>query len=65
MVFRRASFVFSCPRLDFGAPGLILDPRIRPGQHFGLGTFLGQKMGPGKHSFVMELVCGEVLGEST
>ena len=24
------------------------------GQHFGTGTFLGSKMGPGKHSFARE-----------
>ena len=37
MVFRRASFVFSCPGTDFGGPGRILDPR---GRHFGPGKFL-------------------------
>ena len=38
MVFRRASFVFSCPGTDFGGPGRILDPR---GRHFGPRTFFG------------------------
>ena len=34
------------------------------GQHFGLGTFLGPKMTPGKDGFVEEWICGGVLGES-
>ena len=38
MVFRRASFVFSCPGTDFGGRGQILDPR---GRHFGPGAFFG------------------------
>ena len=28
MVFRRASFVFSCPGADFGARGQIWDPQV-------------------------------------
>ena len=51
MVFRHASFVFSCPGVEFGGPGRILEPR---GQHFGPGTFLTPKNGPEKKCFVEE-----------
>ena len=51
MVFRRASFVFSCPGVDFGAAGQILGA---PGRHFGPGGFLGQFWGPEKHTFIMK-----------
>ena len=40
MVFRHASYVFSCLRADLGGRGRILEPR---GRHFGLGTFLGSR----------------------
>ena len=51
MVFRRASFVFSCPGSDFGGQGRILEPR---GRLFGLGTFLAPKNGHEKSCFVEE-----------
>ena len=51
MVFRRASFVFSCPGMDLGGRGRILKPR---GRHFGPGTFLEIFWGPEKDSFVEE-----------
>ena len=64
MVFRCASFVFSCPGTDFGGQGQILEARVRfwrpgsdfgsPGQHFGPGTFLAPKNGPEKSCFVEE-----------
>ena len=43
------------------APGEIWEGS---GQHFGLGTFLSQKMIPEKHDFVEEYFFGEDLGES-
>ena len=48
MVFRRASFVFSCLGTDFGGPGRILDPR---GRHVGSRAFL---LGPEKYIFAEE-----------
>ena len=54
---------FGAHLFGFYAPGLIFGPlvqflalQISPGQHFGPGTFLGQKWGPEKHTFVMELI---------
>ena len=40
MVFRRASFVFSCPGADLEARGQICEP---PGKHFGPGTLSSKK----------------------
>ena len=61
MVFRRASFVFSCPGADFGGRGRILEPR---GRHFGPGTFFGRFWGPEKDGFAEELFFGGDSGES-
>ena len=51
MVFRRASFVFSCPGADFGGRGRILDLQVNI---FARGTFLAPKNGPEKSCFVEE-----------
>ena len=51
MVFRRASFVFSCPGADFGGPGRILDPQV---VILARGFFLAPKNGPEKSCFVEE-----------
>ena len=61
MVFRRASFAFSCPGMDFGGRGRILEPR---GRHVGPGTFFGRFWGPEKDSFAEEWFCGKDSGES-
>ena len=61
MVFQCASFVFSCPRADFGAQVRI---GSSPGQHFGLGTFLRQFWRPIKRTFVMNCLCVEDSEES-
>ena len=61
IVFRRASFVFSCPGADLGGRGRIFGPW---GQHFGPGTFFGSRMGPEKDSFAEELIFGEDSGGS-
>ena len=60
MVFRRASFVFSCQGTDFGAqdadfgsPGSDFGS---PGQHFGPGTILAPQNGPEKNMF-----CGGMI----
>ena len=60
MVFRRASFVFSCPGTDFGGRGRILEPR---GRHFGPGTFFEPILEARKHIFAREWFCGEDSGE--
>ena len=63
MVFQRASFVFSCPGVDFGAQDRILDPQdqiLDPHVNiFGWGAFWGQKLVPKKvvlwrNDFVVE-----------
>ena len=45
--FRRASFVFSNPRADFGSPSRKLGPPGQilgfPGRHCGTGTCLGSR----------------------
>ena len=48
MVLQRASFVVFMPLGGFGSPGSDFG---FPGRHFGLGTFLAQCLGPGKHTF--------------
>ena len=53
MVFRRASFVFSCPGADFGGRGRILEPR---GRHFGLGTFFVRFLGSERTYFCREMI---------
>ena len=45
MVFQRASFVFSCPGVDFGAQDRILDPQVNI---LGWGAFWAKKMVPKK-----------------
>ena len=45
MVFRRASFVFSCPGVDFGAQDRILDPQVNI---LARGPKRSQKMVPKK-----------------
>ena len=45
MVFRCASFVFSCPGTDLGGQGRIFEPR---GRHFGPGMFLFAILGSQK-----------------
>ena len=45
MVFRRASFVFSCPGTDFGGRGRILDLQVNI---LTRGAFWHQKMVPKK-----------------
>ena len=45
MVFRRTSFVFSCPGTDFGGPGRILDLQVNI---LARGPFWPQKMVPKK-----------------
>ena len=45
MVFRRASFVFSCPGADFGGQGRILDPQVNI---LARGPKRSQKMVPKK-----------------
>ena len=44
---------FGSHRSDLGTTGPILGP---PSRHFGPGTFRGQFWGPGKHTFIMELI---------
>ena len=45
MVFRRASFVFSCPGADFGGRGRIFGPGVNI---LARGPFWGQEWGPKK-----------------
>ena len=45
MVFRRASFVFSCPGTDFGGRGRILHPQV---DNLARGPKRSQKMVPKK-----------------
>ena len=52
MVFRRASFVFSCPGTDFGGWGRILDPQV---DILARGPFWPQKMVPKK------MFCGGMI----
>ena len=51
MVFRRASFVFSCLGTDFGGPGRILDPQV---DILARGPFWLNKNGPEKSCVVEE-----------
>ena len=44
---------FLSPALDFGSPG----------RHFGPGTCLGSKMGPGKSGVAMKSFCGGLAGD--
>ena len=46
MVFRRASFVFSCPGMDFGGQGRIL---VLQAEILARGLFRPQKMVPKKN----------------
>ena len=52
MVFRRASFVFSCQGTDFGAQDQILDPQVNI---LARGPFWHQKMVPQK------MFCGGMI----
>ena len=61
MVFRRASFDFSCLGTELGGRGQISEPR---GRYFGPGTFFERFWGPEKDSFVRDFCLCEDSGES-
>mgnify|MGYP004200184007 CR=1 FL=1 len=55
MVFRRASFVFSCPGMDFGGPDRILDPQVNilARDHFGTKKWSRKKLVLWRNDFVV------------